>query len=516
MRRWRERLEPAVVALVVATLLFGRQIAAWTTTRNRYHYHWQSSDGLALVAAVLLLAVVLYGVGSALRRSERARRYRLYELALVVAVVAALLSQVKALAKDQDPRHALALWVVVAGVLAAAWRRWASTMAKFVGGACLIMSPLVPILLTQALLWRPWDVRERASLPGPPPTQGPTPVVILVFDEWSWFRLAPTGRLAPEFVNLRRLADRAVLLTEARSPSYSTRISMPRLLYEERGDIVVGDGAAWWMVDSVRRPATGVPEVFDRARRQGYRTQLLGYYLPYRALFGADAPDRILTFSHAPKGRSWAREVVERGMANLEYWTDPLSKVIWRRYFNPLYSENWHDITLTLRSATLDALVTEADNSLLVSHLPVPHYPFIWNPDGSYRGPFEGDRRSDDTAGYHRNMLYADRILGEILDTLQRTGRFDRTLLVVTSDHAWRKEPDSTVLARADAPRRVPLLIKWPGQKRPMVRDERFCTLGMGPILDAVMAPGGMGPPQLTDSSWDALSGKGRKESCEE
>jgi hypothetical protein len=372
------------------------------------------------------------------------------------------------------------------------------------------------MLLTQALLWRPWDVREHATSPGPPARRGPTPVVILVFDEWSWFRVAPAGKPAPEFVNLRRLADQAVLLTEARSPSYSTRISMPRLLYEERGDIVVGNGTAWWTVDSVRRPATGVPEVFDRARRLGYRTQLLGYYLPYRALFGADAPDRILTFSHAPKGRSWAREVVERGMANLEYWTDPVSKVIWRRYFNPLYSENWHDITLTLRSETLDVLGAQADNSLLVSHLPVPHYPFIWNPDGSYRGPFEGDRRSDDTAGYHRNMLYADRMLGEILDTLHRTGRFDRTLLVVTSDHAWRKEPDSTLLARPDAPRRVPLLIKWPGQQRPMVRDERFCTLGISPILDAVMAPGATGPPELTDSLWDALSGRGREESCEE
>jgi len=207
---------------------------------------------------------------------------------------------------------------------------------------------------------------------------------------------------------------------------------------------------------------------------------------------------------------------VEREMGNLQYWTDPLSKAIWGRYFNPRYSENWHDVTLTLRSATLEALKDTADNSLIVSHLTVPHYPFIWNPDGSYRGPFEGDRRSDDTAGYHRNQRYADRILGEILDTLERGGRLERTLLIVTSDHAWRKEPDSTLLARPDAPRRVPLLIKWPGQRHPMVRAERFCTLGLGPILDAVTAHPAEGLSELTDSLWEALSGKGRSETCEE
>jgi hypothetical protein len=516
MTSLRARLEPVAIALVLATLLFGRQIASWSTVRNRYHYHWQSSDGLALVTAILLLALVLYAVGMALARTDWAGRRRLHELALGTGLLAALLSQVNKLAQNTSPVWALGLWVVAGGVLGLAWWRWAPRVAAFSRGACLLMSPLVPILFVQILLWRPWDIREHATTAGPPPGQGHTPVVVVVFDEWSWFRAAPAGEPAAEFVNLRRLARQSVLLTEARSPSYSTRISMPRLIYEESGDVVIGNGVAWWVVDSVRRPAPEVPEIFDRARRQGYRTQLLGYYLPYRALLGPDAPDRILTFSHAPKGRSWPGEVVEREMGNLQYWTDPLSKAIWRRYFNPHYSENWHDVTLTLRSATLDALKDPADNSLIVSHLTVPHYPFIWNADGSYRGPFEGDRRSDDTAGYHRNMLFADRMLGEILDTLESVGRLERTLLVVTSDHAWRKEPDSTLLARPDAPRRVPLLIKWPGQKRPMVREERFCTMGLGPILHAAMAPAAMGPPELTDSLWDALSAKGRRESCEE
>lgn len=520
MKSLRTRIEPAAAALVVATLLSGRQIASWTTVFNRYHFRWQTLDGLALVAAVLLLAAILYGLGMALARIEWTRRRRLHELALVAGVGAALLTQVNKFAQNIDPLRALALWVVAGGVLALAWRRWPSRLASVVRGACLVMSPLVPMLLVQILLWRPWDIREHSSADGPPPGASPgharLPVVIVVFDEWSWFRVAPDGNPSPEFANLRRLADRAMLVSEARSPSDQTAISMPRFLYQERGEIIIGNGVAWWDVAGVRRPAPDVPDIFDRARELGYRTQLLSFGLPYRALLGPDAPDRILTLSLSSKGRTWAEEVLKRGMNNLGSWTDPVSKLVWEPYSISLYAENWRHVTQSLRLVTLKALGEEPDNTLIVSHFPVPHYPFIWNPDGSYRGPLAGSRSTGDPEGYERNLRYADRILGEILDTLERSGRLDRSLLIVTSDHSWRKEPNARLLARPDALRRVPLLIKWPGQTRPMVSDQQFCTMGIGPVLEAVLTASPAGPPELTDSLWMVLSEKGRRETCEE
>ena len=58
----------AVVALTLATLFFGRQIASWSEAQNRYLYHWHRDDSLYLIAAVLLTALLIFGVDRAARR----------------------------------------------------------------------------------------------------------------------------------------------------------------------------------------------------------------------------------------------------------------------------------------------------------------------------------------------------------------------------------------------------------------------------------------------------------------
>jgi len=72
LTRARERLKPflvpATVCLFVATLLFSRQITAYLDTRNRFYLQFQTSDALAMIAAVLAVAAVLFGVGALVDR----------------------------------------------------------------------------------------------------------------------------------------------------------------------------------------------------------------------------------------------------------------------------------------------------------------------------------------------------------------------------------------------------------------------------------------------------------------
>jgi arylsulfatase A-like enzyme len=119
---------------------------------------------------------------------------------------------------------------------------------------------------------------------------------------------------------------------------------------------------------------------------------------------------------------------------------------------------------------------------------------------------------SDDSAGYTRHLHYTDRVLGEILQTLDSTGRLDRTLLIATSDHSWRKEPDSATARLPDAGIHVPLFVKWPGQTRQLVSDSTFCHLGLWPVIQAAIAP--PAPPPMTDSLWAAISATGRARRC--
>ena len=383
-------------------------------------------------------------------------------------------------------------------------------------GACLALSPLIAILTLQILSWRGLDASAGEPVaPAAAPAGGP-PVVLVIFDEWSWLRLAPDGVVPDGYPNLRRLVASSLTVRNSSAPSYTTRLSLPRFLFQRQGKVVAGNGRLWWEEAGARRPTAEVPTLFDQARAAGYRTLLLGYYLPYQALVGSDGADRIVSYAHVPRGASFGGEVGLMLLRNLAHGTGPITHSVWPRLYARLYSERWRDINRELRQALTRALATEPAATLLVAHLPLPHAPFVFNADGSYRGPFAGERMEADVAAYERHLRYTDLVLGEILATLDSTGRLDRSLLLLTSDHSWKLDPDSTRQAVPGSDRRVPLLIKWPGQATPLASEEPFCALGLGPVLAAVLTAGPTGPAPLTAAMWEELSKEGRTRSCAE
>jgi hypothetical protein len=335
---------------------------------------------------------------------------------------------------------------------------------------------------------------------------------MLIFDEWSWFRVAPNGVLNPGLPNVRKLAERSVLVREARSAGWATRYAIPRLVFQTNGEVVPGNGAASWRDSSGQRPSVEVPSLFDSLHQRNYRSSVIGFYINYRGLLGPDAPNRVWSLPYAYKRTTWTSEVGLMLMRNLQHWTDPISQALWPPLSSRVYSESWVELLSTMKRSAMHALTSEADNTFLLIHLPLPHAPFIFDEMGNFRGQYQGERMSDDSSGYERHLRYADRVLGEIMDTLNSAGRLDNALLVVTSDHSWRKEPDSALAKLPDAGLRVPLLVKWPGQTKPIVSDESFCALGLWPVLEAAIAS--PMPPAMTDSLWQAISASGRGKTC--
>jgi uncharacterized sulfatase len=74
--------------------------------------------------------------------------------------------------------------------------------------------------------------------------------------------------------------------------------------------------------------------------------------------------------------------------------------------------------------------------------------------------------RREATVAYWRTISYMDEQIGLLVESLEQSGRLDRTLIVVTSDHGWSngrrgRWGKSTLF---DTSSRVPLLICVPGQ----------------------------------------------------
>jgi hypothetical protein len=137
-------------------------------------------------------------------------------------------------------------------------------------------------------------------------------------------------------------------------------------------------------------------------------------------------------------------------------------------------------------------------------HVLMPHGPWLYFPDGrvravaSPRAPGRtGDRWRDESLAeqaWQRHLLqvgFTDVLLGRLIDRLQKTGLWDKALLVVTADEGdsfrggdFRRNPSRTNLANVSF---IPLFIKLPGQTRGHVIDRRVTTVDILPTIADVL-----------------------------
>lgn len=147
-------------------------------------------------------------------------------------------------------------------------------------------------------------------------------------------------------------------------------------------------------------------------------------------------------------------------------------------------------------------------DAFIFVHIPLPHAPWEYLPDGSqYRlDPIDVPGLIGDTwisnASYPRagrlRALYqlaaADLILTRLLGVLRETGRFDGALMAVTADHGAAYLPGanrrSITLTNFTDIASVPLLIKYPRQRRSRVSRAPARTIDVAPtLLAATGAP---------------------------
>jgi hypothetical protein len=147
---------------------------------------------------------------------------------------------------------------------------------------------------------------------------------------------------------------------------------------------------------------------------------------------------------------------------------------------------------------------------LCVAHLLVPHGPHVANVDGSVytsSGPPPGSEVvagatawSQDSAlrsqAYQRLLLQigaTDRLLGQLIDTLEGRGVWDEAAVAVVADHGISYDPGPTRGSLSPEITRVPLFIKAPGQDAGEVREESALTIDAVPTVLGMI---GVAPPE--------------------
>jgi hypothetical protein len=477
----------AIIALFVAVLVFGRQIGFFLIEENRYFYLWQWQDNLALMLDVLLLASALFGVSLVPRATGWSWASRAYNaLFLLVLAVAALTLVprrfVWVFAGGSVP--GMLIWLAVAGVIGFEALRPGTRLVEVARRGCLIFSPLVVILGVQLAMRATWSTDTETGLGVRVPiprqaasTRARTPIFVFVFDEWSYKRTTNDGAFLPEFASMRALSEQSFNFRQAWSYSTRSMHSLPAILFQTDQRIQVGAGQTYWDQGGRRTPTSEVPSLFRRPRELGYFTALQGFYLPYGRMLGGQV-DYARSQVVFPKGEELGDRMALTAARNLVWWNDPFTAAGRGRLEAQLQSRRWYEMSNRLLDESLRLIDESPKGTIAFFHWSLPHGPFVFNPDGSYHGPYP---RGNIIAGLHgtvddyrRHLLYQDRVIGRLVEHFKGSGKYDDALLIFTADHSWRPDPlEEEENWKIDpSRRRVPLLVKVPGQTSARIIDK--------------------------------------------
>lgn len=110
-------------------------------------------------------------------------------------------------------------------------------------------------------------------------------------------------------------------------------------------------------------------------------------------------------------------------------------------------------------------------------HHPYPHSPYVYDLEKQILTPMNSAPRN-----YFGNLALADKTLGEVRKGMEKAGVWDKTMVIVTSDHWWRSSKGFD--GKED--HRVPFMVKLPGQKSGYVYQKKFNTVIMKDMILAL------------------------------
>lgn len=468
-------------------VVFSREFAYLAEGRPPLTYVW------ATLLSILLIAVSLFALWSIVEvilgphLDPAGRRLRVLLHGVVLLGVSMLC--MSALVRSRAVWALLPVWGVA--LLFPPSARLLARLCR----TCAWSALFLPWLLLNTLYsWAryPLPVETKANVTPSDPSP-PERLVWIVFDEMdsrAVFENRPARLRVPA---LDRLRQGAIYATNAHAAGAWTLDVLPALWLgrpvaqaEESGprDLFLrfADGP-----DAVTLP---VPDtMFAKARALGHTLAIVGWYHPYCRLFGhltvrcasgsspeAFEPLRQSTFASergAPAAAldllGWTllrkpSEVVEGALA-------PRRIAQERSLVLPTRMAALYD---RLHQVAVD-VVSDPSVSFVFVHYPIPHLPAVRHPRTSTGG-------SADSA-YLNNLTLADKSFAELRERLEAAGLWERTSILVTSDHGlrpdvwkylqeWTEELDAITRGKATAT--IPFLFKKAGQQHAITYSQTF------------------------------------------
>jgi len=460
------------VGVTLSFFFFLTYLSSLTSPWNRLEMAWSRHDILPLIF-ILSLGGGLCVLGwLTLKRMVQSEKIRTMLFILVFFLVvwpyfdSRILTQHFLLSKVWEACKILLLILLGYFLLKYPFR-----CKSFLKSFLLIISPVVGVFLFRTLFFSPIPVMVGTLSSVSPSKSSSPPVLFILFDEWSYDRTFINRNPKAIFTTLQSLVSTAIVFHQALSPGIRTIESVPILL----GDPVFQKAKS-------QSPLIIKNSLFRQAKERGWENVIVGSYLPYPLWFGNDIQFGL----QAPDYKNPRPTFIESVQSHLalgllhplSYWKIPFGQA----YYNHVNLRNQKRRVAYVHKWAKKSVKRSGNKTFTFVHYSLPHDPFL--SVNTIKFP------SNPIQGYEGNILYADRLLQDLIQSLKEQEIWDKSLVIVTSDHGWKTDPSLQNFTQLEALnkqlRHVPLMVKMPFQNTRIDVDSPYDLVRLKTLLSLI------------------------------
>ena len=508
-------MRSACVALGLTTIYVIRIVDPLVDGNHIVVYHW-SGRPLVLFGPIVINFLVVWAVLTLLLLLVRTPgRIRVAVWGAIILFTPSIVLEDLALLPSFTPAHwarlALISFAVVAySLLMLLWRpSFAERFEHVIGFASTVLQFVAisgGILFFQLARfgWQARSLNDQLPLHHSqivPAAETKPRIIWVVLDELSYQQVYVNRFQGLQLPTFDALANEATLFTHPIPASIPidtnirTEKILPSLLTGKPVDAMHSTPAGQL---SLHNPDAGAWQPFDQhdtvfqdALGAGYSTALVGWYNPYCRLMPAVLDHCFWTFWDNPQngmlpGGTLASNLPQPILSFVMSHGLPQSL----QQFLPKDSvdTNPHIADYRNISDAADKALLDRSEGFVFLHLPIPH------PSGIYNR--KTDQLATGSSNYIDNLALADKYLAHLRSTLEQSGQWDSSTVVIMGDHSWRimdwkgasdwtaEEQSASLGGQFD--NRPLYIVKLAGQQKGTRIDTPFHALGTRKLLDAL------------------------------
>ncbi|MBT7296288.1 sulfatase-like hydrolase/transferase [Candidatus Woesearchaeota archaeon] len=480
------------------SLIIGFTLASFTfihainlIKENIFELNLGSIEKYSLIINYLCLGIILFGICLLLNNNQSKLSKNIFLTIILLFFIGLFSNQIYGVYDmpiDLAPRSILVLFITFIFIIITQLIKYYTKLSFLIvlQNILLIISPISLIVLSN-IIFLPIDETSKKIKSIPESSDSlKTPVFIVLFDMLPEYRLKQEIQ-KDSLPNFTKFIKNSIYLDKAYSTGTHTVTSINGMFYSaliEEIDRSVNSELKFKKVDSKNWSSSKTSKnIFSDMTSYGYNTNIIGAaHIPFSKWYGKYVNSGYF-YIIAPPINNFSSFILYPYM------------VIYNFLFPKFIKERIKPRKVSRMNGLMQALppIIKDSNDFTYIHFPIPHHEFVFERKGRRTKKYININE-----GFIGQLYYSDTILGLFVDELKKKNIYEKSLIIITSDHGWVTDPQF-YKPEEDKPywlvewddqsqkAHVPFIIKMPHQKESFKIKNKYSHIDVRNLLKNII-----------------------------